>query len=78
MARSKIWYAIVWPYGVQSYATEVGKPTVWRFATEADRDEVVAGGPPGRRDCGYREAITGREVRQHGLHPVPAEAMDAR
>ena len=73
---TKRYYAIVWPYGTQSYNTEVGKPTVWRFVTEADRDEFVAGGPPGRRDNGYRATITGAEVRQHGLHPVPAEEMD--
>ena len=75
MARSN-WYAIVWPYGVLAYDTEVGKPTVWRFATEQDRDKFVAGGPPSRRDNGYRETITGREVRDHGLHPVPEEEME--
>lgn len=72
---TKRYYAIVWPYGVLSYTTEVGKPTVWRFDAEAARDEFVAGGPPSRRDNGYREAITGIEVRKHGLHPVPAEEM---
>lgn len=77
MARSKSWYAIVFPYGVLAYESQVGKPTVWRFATKAARDEFVAGGPPGRRDCGYRDAITSTKVRQHGLHPVPAEEMDA-
>jgi hypothetical protein len=75
MARSN-WYAIVWPYGVQSYSTAVGKPTAVRFTTEASRDEWVAGGPSGRRDPGYREAITGAEVRDHGLHPVPADEVE--
>lgn len=71
-----LWYAIVWPRGIMAYNTEVGKPTVWQFATKSARDEFVAGGPPGRRDCGYRDVITGTEVRRHGLHPVPAEAME--
>lgn len=73
---TKRYYAIVWPYGVLSYTTEVGKPTAWQFTTEAARDEFVAGGPPSRRDNGYRQIITGADVRKHGLHPVPAEEMD--